>query len=81
MTNTKKIRDEIIRKIKSKDNREVLGNWLIYFRNHYKESCARVAKYWTGNQLANSGKNDFGHETDYHFTKADNKWKQYWRPN
>ena len=26
MTNTKKIRDEIIRKIKTKENREVLGN-------------------------------------------------------
>lgn len=34
MTNTKKIRDEIIRKIKTKDNREVLE---IIIKNHVLE--------------------------------------------
>jgi hypothetical protein len=41
MTNTKKIRDEIIRKIKTKENREVLGNSYsnleIIIKNHVLE--------------------------------------------
>lgn len=79
MTNTKKIRDEIIRKIKSKENREVLGNFNIKCRNHYKKSCIVAPKYWTWNQFTDSREDDCWYEANYYFSKTDYSGKQYWR--